>query len=282
MAREERGEWREHRVDDVSMEGVKGIPDGNEQEGVRNPLAEAYVEGCCEIHVHFRAGTVEGGVLGDWCALIKIAGKGIDVVDGDVLAREERYSTEPIQGHGRRKPVLVYDLKLIKLPQAVAAKPVPSIVRLQPLDDCLGTWVDAPDHVVEFLQRLRAFDLGGVRREDGEPGSPLNVARQRSLRLRKSKSKCEVVEGGAEVVDAVPGDEAQASRRRFEHPRPYDLLAALVIEFGPKGVRACLTPGSQFRFKALQMVERPVEPPFVVEDHTTGSMPKDRTEVLPR
>jgi hypothetical protein len=34
-------------------------------------------------------------------------------------------------------------------------------------------------------------------------------------------------------------------------------------------------PGSPFRFKALQMVEGPIQPSFVVERHANGSMPKD-------
>jgi len=60
-------------VDDVSVEALKRGDARGAHKPVWNPLAEAYVEGCCEIHVHFRSGTVEGGIFGDWCALIKKA-----------------------------------------------------------------------------------------------------------------------------------------------------------------------------------------------------------------
>jgi hypothetical protein len=267
-------ERRKNFVDDVSVEALKSGDNRFAHEPIWNPLTEAYVEGRCEVHVHFRAGTVEGRIFGDWCAAIKIAESDLDFVDADAVGFKKRQSGKVVQGNDVRKPVLVYGLKPIKLPQGITTEPVPSLVRLQSLDHCLGEWVDAPSHVVEFLQRVGIVD--GVFVENREPGIVGDLARQRSFRLRKSKLESEVVEGGAEVVDAVPGDEAQAGGRRLDDLCPNDLLAALGIEFRPKSVRAFFSPGSPFRFEALQMVERPIEPPFVVEGHANGSMPKDR------
>ena len=66
--------------------------------------------------------------------------------------------------------------------------------------------------------------------EDRKPGIALDLTRQRSIHARQSKLKSEVVEGGAEVVDAVPGDETQTGGRGLDDLRRDDLLAALGIE----------------------------------------------------
>ena len=256
MASEERvHQRREHLVDDVSVEALKCAGDRFAQESDRGTLAEAYVEGRCEIHAHFRAGTVEGRIFGDWCAAIEKAEKALDLVNTDAVGFEERQSGEVVQGGGMRKPMLFYDLKLIKLPEGVAVEPVPSLVRLQPLDLCLREWINAPEHVVQFARILLL--------KDGKRGTALNVGGERSFGVRQSKLEGEIVEGGAEVVDAVSSDEAQAGGRGRDDLGPNDLLAGIGIEFGPKSVRAFFAPGSSFRFKALQMVECPVEPPFV-------------------
>lgn len=165
------------------------------------------------------------------------------------------------------QPMLVLDVKLVELPEGVGTEPVPSLVRLQPLDLCFGEWVDAPGHVVKFSQRLRSLGLGGVRGKDREPGSALDVVGQPPLCVRQRQLEGEVVEGASEVVETVPGDEAEAGGRRLDDLGPKELLSGLGVEFGPRSMRAFFAPGSRFRLKALQMVKRPVEPPFVVEVH---------------
>src|SRR5215207_9471557 len=80
-------------------------------------LAEAYVTGCCEIHAHFRASTVEGGILGDWCAFVKKSEKDLDFVNVDTVGDEECESGEVIQGDSVGQPVLIFDRELVKLPE---------------------------------------------------------------------------------------------------------------------------------------------------------------------
>ena len=100
-----------------------------------------------------------------------------------------------------------------------------------------------------------------------EPGIALDPTRQRSFCAGQGELESEIVEGGAEVVDAVPSDKSQTQGRGFEDLCPNERLAALGVEFGPSSVRAFFAPGSQLRFKALQMVDRPIEPSFMVEGH---------------
>jgi hypothetical protein len=77
----------------------------------------------------------------------------------------------------------------------------------------------------------------------------------------------EVIEGSTEVVDTVPDDEAEFGGRRFEYFDPRQLVEAINIETRPRSVRAFIAPGSHFGFKAVQVIERSLEPPFVVEGH---------------
>lgn len=66
-----------------------------------------------------------------------------------------------------RQAVLILDGKLVELPERIVGGPLPSIVRLQVLDDCLRAWMDAPEHVVEFTWIL--LD------EDGRPRIALDT-----------------------------------------------------------------------------------------------------------
>jgi hypothetical protein len=81
------------------------------------------------------------------------------------------------------------------------------------------------------------------------------------------KLEREIIERGAEIVEAVANDQSKLSGRSFKHFDPADLAAAINIAFGSSSVRAFFKPSGHFGFKALQMVERPIEPSFVVERH---------------
>lgn len=257
----------QYLVDNIPLEALKGAGDGAAPQSLGSALGESYIEGRCEIHVHFRAGTVEGRILGDWCAAVKPSEKALDFFRADSVGHEERQRRDIVECGRVGQSVLFHVREFIKLPEGIAVERLPSAVRLQSLDGCLRSWADAPNHIIEFPQRPGVGALGGVFIKDREPRIALGFARQRPFRTRQSELESEVVEGGAEVVDAVSGDEAEARRRRLDDFSPNDLLASLGIKFGPESMRAFFKPGSPFRFKVLQVIERPVEPPFVGTIH---------------
>lgn len=254
-------EGRQHLTNDVSVDNPQYLRDGEPWHFFWGSLAEAYAEAGVEVHVHFRAGFVEGGVAGDWCAVFnRTPAHELDlvgyVVAGDHEAKGVRREKDEVG-----QSVFIHSVKLVEPPKGVGfGVPLPSRVRLQPLDNCLGVWLDAPKHVVEFARIL--LD------EDGKPGVAFDAAGHRSSLIRgDSEFKDEVVEGAPEVVEAVSDNKAKFGRRRVKHFNPYDLLRAINIGFGPSSVRAFFDPGSNFGFKALQVVERSLESPFVVESH---------------
>jgi hypothetical protein len=275
MSGNEPAQGRENAVNDVVMDECESEGNRHTPELLWDSLAEAYADGRCGLHVHFRASFVKAGIAGDWCAAFNQAEDRFDVVNGQVVGHEKGHA-QLREKNNMGQTVLVLVRKLVKLPQRTAAELPPSVVRLQTLDDCLRGWRDAPDHVLVFAREL------GTIAEDRESRLTLDVGRDSPAVMGEGQFVDEVVEGSAEVVDTVPDDEAEFSGWRVEHFKPSELVEVINIEVRPSSVRAFISPGSHFGFKALQVVERPVQPSFVVEGHTTGSMPKDRAEVLPR
>src|SRR5918998_37656 len=151
--------------------------------------------------------------------------------------------------------MLIHVVKLVEPPEGVGlGEPIPSRVRLQPLDHCFRTFVNAPEHLLKFRSVL--LDL------DRKTGVRFDVAGHRSsLVTGDGEFEDKVVEGTAEVVEAVSDNETKVGGRRTEHFDPKNLLTAINIGFGPGSVRAFFEPGSDFDFKAVQVIKRPVEPP---------------------
>lgn len=185
----------------------------------------------------------------------------LDIVNVQVLGNEEGLAHSR-EKNDVRQPVLVFDVKPVELPKGIAAEPIRSLVRLQPLDDCLGAWVNPPEHAVEFFKVLVA-----TRAEDGEAGVAFDALGNPSPLIGDSEFKGKVVERGSQIVDAVANDETKVGRRLVERFEPRELVAVINIEIRPSSVRAFLSPSSHFVLKALQVVERPAEPSFMVKRH---------------
>ena len=272
MLGEVRAEGSEHCFEYVLMDAGQSIGSRHASELLWGTLAKRYVEGGCELHVHFRAGTVKGGIAGDWCAVFNRLEDWLDFVGSYTFGDEEPEGHSP-EKQDMRQPVLVLNSKLVKLPQeVVGVEPLASVVRLQPLDNCLSGWVDAPKHAIEFFEVLVA-----TRAEDWECGVALDALRHFPAIVRQSQLKGEIIERRAEVMETVANNKAEfGGGRRFEYFDPKELIAAINIEFGPSSVRVFVEPVVHFRFKALQVVERPVEPSVVVEGHDRRQYAKGR------
>lgn len=258
MSGEVRSQGGDNLARYVVMDARKRLGNLNAAELLWTTQAESYVEGGCELHVHFRAGTIEGRILGDWCAVFNREVDWFDFLDSNTVGDKIADGSQSEQDD-MRQAVLVQYGKLVELPEGIVPELMPSVVRLQPLDFCLCGWMDAPKHLIEFFQVLAG--------ENRELGVPRNCTRQRLPLVGDGKLKGEVVESGAEVVKAVPDDEAKVRRRLVEDFDEKELASAISIGFGPRSVRAFFKPGSPFRFKALQMVERPVDSSFMMERH---------------
>lgn len=225
-------------------------------------LAETYAERRCEMHVHFRAGFVNSWVAGDWCAIFHRAEDWLDFVNREECGHPEGHSNSREKAD-MRQPVLVLHGKLVELPEGIVGESVSSVVRLQPLDDCLRVWVDAPD-LVAALPRIHL-----PVSEDGELQLPRSVFGQGiDAKVGDGKLKDEVVEGRTEVVETIANDEANfGGGRRLKDFDAKEFLGAISIGFAPSSVRVFLAPSVHFFVEAVQVVVRPVQPPLVVVGH---------------
>jgi hypothetical protein len=255
MSGEERGEQRHDSVDDVALypsEGVRATPPG----GTR-PLPEEYVEGQQGVHVHLRVEALrEGrgtGLVGcDLCAVFKRTKIDVDG-SGQVGSVREVSPSADSDLRDMRRSMFVHVVKLTKHPEGVRRVLIPSIVRLQSLDDCLRSWIDVPDFVTAFA--LRPFSVA----KDRELGSSIEGVRQGATSLMPdSEFVGEIVEGRAEVVEAVPDDEAEACRDWFGEFDVSELLAALTVDMTDVSVSMSLSPLTNLRVKSVQVVGGPI------------------------
>lgn len=246
-------ERRQDFVNDPVVDfGQHGLH-GRTIDGFWRTFPERYIQGRGALHIHFRP-SVGGRVIPqDYCAFYNGAkvgpyGEGVEVGEVDSDGADIK---DPQVGES----VLVFDRKIVKYREDVRSRvlsKVPSSVRLQFLDDCLRSWVDAPDCVTAF---------SGVHRpvgEDREFRSP-EVARQRAnVQVPDSQLVNEVVQGGAKVVQTISGDSGELRRYRLQEFDYHQLLASLEVEIMEEVVRLSLEPSSGFFFKALQVIERPI------------------------
>jgi hypothetical protein len=215
-------------------------------EWLRGSLAETYAEGGCELHVHFRAGFVQGGEAGDWCAIFNRTVDYLDFVGCEAFDHIENGSSPEKRNVGRT--VLVLDGKLVKLPEEVIGEPVTSVIRLQPLDNCFRARVDTPEHFIESSRILLA--------ENRELRTTLDIDRQRLSQVRQGKLEGQIVEGGTKVVDTVTDNQAKFGGGWWlEDFDPKNLLGAINVGFGPRSIWAFFAPDSQFGFKAVQVMK---------------------------
>jgi hypothetical protein len=259
---EERAERRNNSPDDVRPEPPKVFTGGHEV-SYWGPMPEAYAEGIIEIHVHFGLGISGTSVTHDLCAVFYRAEHVSHVGNTRALAGDVGCG----RGQQQRQvgqPMFVHVGKLVQYPEGVEGRePLPSCVRLQPLDDCLRNWRDAPDLVQPAagggfsgplpLKELVAEAVNREHRAFGDVWGkwPASV-------VCEDKLVDEVIERGAEVEQTIPDDGAESSGGLFQGFDSEKLLTSLRLELGECSIRAFFEPPSDFCFQTLQVLERPI------------------------
>lgn len=251
---EVRNEVRENFVGDVVSYPPKGkaaVP----PRGCR-PLPEGYAEGQEGVHVHLRVETLgksgdAGGIGCNLCAVFVRAYSDTDAA-GQVGRTGE--VGEGTDGHLRnvRHSMFVHVGKLVELPEGVRRERIPSVVRLQPLDDCLRVRVDAPD---SLLAGARTHGLGA---KDGELRVFDELGRGRVAMTGDNEIVDEIVQSGAEVVETVADDETQLCGDWLRESDVHELLAALAVDMTVVSVRLSLSPLTNLSVKSVQVMGGPV------------------------
>jgi hypothetical protein len=245
---EERGQGGDDIVDDVPLYPSKGVG-ATPPRGYR-PLPEEYVEGQQGVHVHLWVEPLsDGGGMGsvgcDLCAIFKRTQ--VDVHGSGQMGRVGKVGPHT-DGNLRdvRCSMFVHVAKLVQLPKGVQRKLIPSVVRLQSLDNCLRSWVDAPDFVTTFPRRPFSVAKDGELRLSIERSGQMTTSM-----MPNSEFVGKVVESGSEVVETVADDEAEHCGDWFGKSNVHDLLTTLPVEMTVVSVRVSFAPLANLRVKTV-------------------------------
>jgi hypothetical protein len=218
-------------------------------------VAEAYGKQRAEVHVHFAVGYAgDRFVAGNYCAAFHRTRCPLN------LDAAENSEACVIYDSARRKhqlevgqAVLVYVGKTVNNPERVACTPIPSTVRLQHLDSCLRSWNRAPDFAFALTSKGPFVDADRKRRVVSD-----FIGERLSLVGSDGEFIGEVVESGADVVDAIAKHEGEASRRLLKDLNLNNILASIRIRFVDKTIWLSFAPPSPFVLHGLQVLPRPV------------------------
>lgn len=240
-------ERRDHSFGYVPLDVRKGADYSEPLGEIGGTLSEDYAEGRRSLHAHFRVGS-EGDIeFRDYCAIFKRFCGDFGCIEGACVCRDKGNLVRC--GYRQmRQPVLVAVRKLSKPPEAAGGyRHVPSVVRLQPLNECPSFGMDAPDHGLTLLVKPV---LGS---EDGELGVVGDALGHLGPLVGEREFVGEVVKGASEVVEAVPDDRGERDGRGLEDFGADELIAALEVRLGPHTTRISLAPDSLLRLYALQV-----------------------------
>lgn len=243
------GEGRNYFVDDVVIDLSQYGFDPVAVDGIWRTFAECYEEGRRVLHIHFRVGFTGREIPYDYCAVFNGLPEGLGSKEWGMRGREKRDGSG-CENSQVGKPVLVLVRKLVKRPQEMPERFVPSFVRLRSLDECLSVGVNAPD-----LAATLPTAHGPVGKDRKLQRSRATFRQRVDTYVSNSKFVDEVIESGADVVQAVADDGGKPGRYGIKKFDGEKLLTALRIEIMDKAVRLSFEPASGFGFKILQVVK---------------------------
>lgn len=247
-----RSERRDHLADYPFVEFAQYTFDRRPVDDVWRTFAERYEEGRGLLHVHFRVNSGGREVPHNFCAAFNHAPGGLGIEDAAVT-RDIQADGFGAKGNHIGKSMLVLGRKDMKYRQGVQTRLFPSLVRLQFLDDCLRVWVDAPNFIAAFVGPHGP--VGGDRKLQH---SSAMLGQWVDSDVGGREVVNEVIEGRTHVVQTVSNNEAEFQRHRLQEFSYKQLLAALYVEIVDQLVWLAFEPGSDFAFKALQVIEHPV------------------------
>jgi hypothetical protein len=141
-------EVRNYLAPDVEPDLAKLFHEVPLRHGSWPTVGEGYTEADLVVHIHFGPSGGVGDISPgqEWCLLLQRAAGavGLEVADSDALpAGSGRLSEIGVEADDGKPAVLVEIGKLPKPPEWVSLPSIPTTIRLQPLNMCLGFWVYA-------------------------------------------------------------------------------------------------------------------------------------------
>lgn len=215
----------------------------------RASLVELYVRGNFRVHVHIGIrGRLDEGEVGYWCAVFEA----LPSVDVHVVEVETPHVAKSESLHGEHgangldDSVLIGVVNVVKQPQEVGFRLVPSTVRLKPLDECFltrGEVLDESTSVVPITIR------------GGGDGKGCSVVRRRGLQQRQLPN--ELVESRPQIVHDIPDDDAPVLGRVVKNLGPKDALLGLTVVIRDHSVGVSVDESLNSFLKGFEVHIRP-------------------------
>lgn len=262
---DESGQGWENFGQDVVVDCPQNLP--GVLVGNAGGLIESYVQNRIEIHVHLSIG-IDGvsAVNREYCVVYNRYLEDLKLpVEPDVgdHVSPDLHSSKFVD-HGMEKAVLVDVRQLAELPEGVCVKAVPSVVRLQTLNDCLHRWIDSADlarrRLLEKARASTGISAPVFIPEDRELGIALEILWSTGQgAVRVGQGEGQMVERRADVVEDVADYHGELGGREV-----VDFDADLVIARGISTalmndrVMISIEPLQNLLFELRQVVVRPI------------------------
>jgi hypothetical protein len=250
--------WQDNRGD----KRVNGSQRHNDIEPFCGPIDEAYIEGRFEIHVHARAVfSADAFVPYELCAVFKYAhgncvlrSKNRKLGNSDAKLTAGRYLdlAAGLYSDCHQKGTMLVDvMKLIEKPEPLEFGGIPSVVRLQFLDDCLGSWTDIPDSALTAFQKTITVS------KDRESGIDRLVIGE-CPRMPNSQTVDEMIQGTPKIVETIANDRQMGSRRGLDALKPEDIITSIRIDVVADRIWVTTGPPLNPCLEVLQVLTRPL------------------------
>jgi len=162
-----------------------------------------------------------------------------------------------------KSAVLVDVTKFIKFPKGIKKVPLPTMIRLQALDDCLRTWVNGTDFPQATLpvRSTTAVTLP-VQRGNLEDRELRGHENPSVTSLDDRQMVNQVVERSPRVIQEIPENQSDTwgwFQVYAEGSGDDDITTNLLLNLSLESIRVSVNVGGNFVFERLETLFRPVE-----------------------
>jgi hypothetical protein len=241
------------------------------------PGPEDYIDGRYGVHVHL-SGRIKGldPQAGDLCASFERTSMGFPLAGQlrpvRLLVTDDSYAIEHRSGC-EQEAVFVHDVEFLEAPEGIEPKAVPTVVRLQRLDDCLRFGMPRPDLALPSLKQNSAHGAPSPPvlppafiPKDRELGLLDYIKRQR-IGIGIGESERQRVEAAPEVVEELTDPQAEVRRRRWYVNVERRIARSVCIRLMRNRTLIRTGPFIDLGLEPFQVLMRPVQ----LEDVTLGN-----------
>ena len=226
---------------------------------LRGCVCENYVEKRIELHLHALASVCAGGAVTcnqDICIRFKRCGcPSMPEFPQDVSLHATTKAALFVCGKCNKKRAMFIDIgQFVKQPERMDSSPIlrlPSLIRLQSLDDCLRGWRHMPDRTHPIACVKSGF------RENREL-SLFSGGKRQATAVRFRQSKGEMIKRGPNIIEAISYEHGKSRRRSAGSSDANRIFLPIQIELMGNLIGFIAQPSPEFVIHGAQMLTRAI------------------------